>query len=262
MNVRRLPDKYFICALFLLGVIFLFVNNLQAYNVQLERDGSRTVFIFNSSRQFSAKLINQSPSSRIMIKLEDSYLLNQHHYPDTLKFHSPSPVLSAHFMKIDNTHLLIIIDLLTETDFELTATKLEVRINIEDNYFRNTNSHFYYEGLYYHRLGDLRKALSFYKEAIDRDESRVEAYFAAGKIYYQWQQNHTAENYFKSALQNGYQNAEIYQYMGNLYRRLNQVESAKSFDAIYQRLKNKEEINREGALKENRQKNIIRIKLV
>jgi tetratricopeptide (TPR) repeat protein len=243
--------------------LFLFpmLSPIQAYDVHLELEDSTSTFSFESHYRFDTKLLTDSPSSKIMIKLSDLNLLKNQNYPDTLIFKNSGSIVEIRFMKIDENQILLIIDLLDNLNYKFVRNNYKFSIIIQDSYLKNPLEKDYFYGLYYQRLNKPDMALEHYRKVLSRDDTHPEAHFAVGKIHFNLKQYQTAKKYFEKAYQCGKDQNEIYFYLGEVYKHLGQENIAKSYYNIYQK-SIKKESQQKNPPKVKESVNSLRIKLV
>ena len=261
MNGQKHHRIVFLTSILIVLLLSLLTNPILAYDVQLEWDDSTSTFSIESIHKFQAKLLTDPPASKIMVKLNDINLFKNHNYPDTLIFKNSTSIVEVRFLKIDETQILIIIDLLDKLKFGFIHNNSKFSILIEDSSLRNPLEKDYYYGLYYHKLKKLDEALKHYKKVLMLNEMHPEAHFEAGKIHFRMKQYQIAKNYFKKAYQYGKDQSEIYFYLGEVYKHLGKNNIAKSYYNIYQKSLQKESNQKHSPKVKKSEKNF-RIKLV
>ncbi len=198
--------------------------------------GDSTRVTIPLSGTISAKLLNFSPSHKILVKVNGK--------PETIRqlttslrqlaLPSNSGVRRVRTIPIGESAFLLVIDFWERLPFRVHASDNIFNLAIGDGPYRNQLESWFRRGLYYHRQNELKKALAYYRKVVFQDRKHGNAYFKAGQIRFAWKQYRLAEINFRNAIRGGTDSVRVYYFLSQLYRQTHQLAKADEYARLYQ----------------------------
>ena len=184
----------------------------------------------------SAKLLNFSPSNKILLKVqgspEDIRKITQELAQSRLP--QQSGIRDIRTIPIGESAFLLVVDFWERLGFKVTTQQGELRLAVNDRPYRNPLENWYRRGLYYQKKGDLKKALAYYRKVVFQNRQHGNAYFMAGQIRWNWKQYRLAEINFRNALRGKTDSVRVYYFLAELYRKLQNPTKAEAYARLYE----------------------------
>ncbi len=221
----------------LLSIVFLLsiTIGLSAQIQIVAAEDSSQVHV-NLGGSLSAKLLNFSPSNKILLKLqgspEDIRKITQELAQSRLP--QQSGIRDIRTIPIGESAFLLVVDFWERLGFTVTTQQGELRLAVSDQPYRNPLENWYRRGLYYQKKGDLKKALAYYRKVVFQNRRHGNAYFMAGQIRWNWKQYRLAEINFRNALRGKTDSVRVYYFLAELYRKLQNPTKAEAYTRLYE----------------------------
>ncbi len=261
-RLHRWPDK--IPRLLLVG-LFLGLQGVGAMQLRFDQLPAFTRLEVQFDQPVQVKLLNFSPANKVILKLSlregTSLSFAAMTAGQTVAPPKTSGVMGIRYIPIDEAHGLMIVDLLDKLDFKIQEEDRRIRLDIDDQQYRDPLNNLYWRGVYFQRKGDLKTALQYYRRVVFRNRSHAHAYYKAGQIRLAWKQYRLAEINFNHALRKGCDSTRIYYYMARLYRESGRIQLARSYEKKYEEIKARREES-DTSRKKVKNESPMRIKLV
>ena len=221
----------------LLSIVFLLsiTIGLSAQIQIVAAEDSSQVHV-NLGGSLSAKLLNFSPSNKILLKVqgspEDIRKITQELAQSRLP--QQSGIRDIRTIPIGESAFLLVVDFWERLGFKVTTQQGELRLAVNDQPYRNPLENWYRRGLYYQKKGDLKKALAYYRKVVFQNRRHGNAYFMAGQIRWNWKQYRLAEINFRNALRGKTDSVRVYYFLAELYRKLQNPTKAEAYTRLYE----------------------------
>ncbi len=206
-------------------------------------NGDSTRMAFPPSAQLTARLLNFSPAHKILLKVEGSPEAVQAFTRNLAQSNIPnnSGIREVRTIPIGQKAFLLVVDFWERLPFTFQESAQPLQMAVADAPYRDQLENWYRRGLYYHKRGELKKALAYYRKIVFQNRQHGNAYFMAGQIRLQWQQYRLAEINFNRALQGQTDSVRVYYFMAQLYQQTQRPDKAREYARLYE-LKRAEQV--------------------
>ncbi len=222
-------------SIIVVGIAVFLLSSLRG-QVVINATGDSTEVVFPRSVPVTARLLNFSPANKILLKVQGDSLAIQaftQKLPQTI-LPPLSGIRELRTIPIGSKALLLVIDFWERLPFTFKDSGQPIRMAVADAPYRHRLENWYRRGLYYHKRGELKKALAYYRKVVFQNRKHGNAYFMAGQIRWQWRQYRLAEINFNRALQGATDSVRVYYFLAQLYDQTQRPQKAQQYARLYE----------------------------